>query len=57
MTAHRQAIKLAEPHQTMNGEHPQIKLLMPLILGSLCVDVDAREVGQIEWTSFTSWGF
>ena len=29
MTAHRQAIKLAEPDQTMNGDHPQLKLLMP----------------------------
>ena len=51
MTAHRQAIKLAEADQTMNGEHPQLKLLMPLIPGSLCVDAYARTVGQIELSS------
>ena len=51
MTAHRQAIKLALADQTMNGEHPQLKLLMPLIPGSLCVDADARAVGQIELSS------
>ena len=48
MTAHRQAIKLAKADQTMNGEHLQLKLLMPLIISSLCVDADARAVGQIE---------
>ena len=48
MTAHRQANKLAEADQKMNGEHPKLKLLMPLIPGSLCVDADARAVGQNE---------
>ena len=51
MTAHRQTIKLALEDQTMNGEHPQLKLLMPFIPGSLCVDADARAVGQIELSS------
>ena len=51
MTANRQAIKLAKGDQTMNGEHPQLKLLLPLIPGSLCVDADARAVGQIELSS------
>ena len=51
MTAHRKAIKLAEADQTMNSEHPQLKLLMPLIPGSLYVDADARAVGQIELSS------
>ena len=48
MTAHRQAIKLALADQTMNGEHPQLKLPMLLIPGSLCVEADAHAVGQIE---------
>ena len=51
MTAHRQAIKLALADQTMNGEHPQLKLLMLLIPGTLCVDADASAVGQIELSS------
>ena len=51
MSADRQAIKLALADQTMNGEHPQLKLLMPLIPGSLFVDAYAREVGQIELSS------
>ena len=45
MTAHRQAIKLTLAHQTMNVKHPQLKLLMPLIPGSLCVDADAHADG------------
>ena len=51
MTAHRQVIKLPLADQTMNGDHPQLKLLMPLIPGSLCVDADARTVEQIELSS------
>ena len=39
----------------MNGEHPQLKLLMPLIQGSLCVDADARAFGQIEYLSRRKW--
>ena len=51
MTAHRQAIKLTLAHQTMNGKHPQLKLLMPLIPGSLGVDADAQADRQIELSS------
>ena len=51
MTAHRQAIKLALADQTMNGEHPQLKLLMLTIQGTLCVDANASAVGQIELSS------
>ena len=55
MTAHRQAIKQALADQTMNGEYPQLKLLMPLIPGSHCVDADTREVAQIELSTSRKW--